>query len=104
MEADVRDQPNCPTREEFCRVYYDRSLDYWDIADTWGVARWQVDAWRMGLGLPSRRRYGTFRRPGDPEWRMPSQVSARRRARVTRGLPVVGAPRADGDELVWLLR
>lgn len=85
-------------------MYYDRSLDYWDIADTWGVARWQVDAWRIALGLPSRRRYGTFRWPGDPAWRLPRTVTARRRARRVRGLPVVGQPRRAGRDLVWLLR
>lgn len=57
-----------PSLAEFKRVYYDRTNDYWDIADTWGVPRWQVDEWRRHYGLPSRRIWGT-RRPGDdPDW------------------------------------
>lgn len=60
-----------PSRAEFCQVYYDRTNDYWDIADTWGVERWQVDEWRRALGLPSRRHYGTRRPDPDPEWEDP---------------------------------
>jgi hypothetical protein len=95
-------QTACPSRRAFCQVYYDRTLDYWDIADTWGVPRWQVDAWRMALRLPSRRRYGTFRWPGDPDWRPPPLPPCDRRR--GRGLAVAGPPRRCGDELMWLLR
>ena len=60
-----------PTRYDFISVYYDRTNDYWDIADTWGVQRWQVDDWRRAFHLPSRRTYGTRRAPDDSEWEDP---------------------------------
>ena len=65
--------PQTPTLAEFRRVYYDRELDYWDIADTFGVDRWRIDEWRRAFRLPSRRVYGT-RRNGHPEdnWEDPS--------------------------------
>ena len=60
-----------PALGQFRGVYYDRSLDYWDIADTFGVDRWQIDEWRRELGLPSRRWYGSFRPGRDEDFVMP---------------------------------
>jgi len=90
---------------EFCRVYYDRELDYWDIADTWGVERWAVDEWRRALGLPSRRYYGTYRRSQAADWRPPPASLVRHGSPARwRGLPVLGPPRCVNGELFWLVR
>ena len=89
--------------DEFRSVYYDRELDYWDIADTWGVERWVVDEWRRALGLPSRRHYGTYCRLQPAAWRPPPAGLFRRcGAPHRRGLTVLGPPRRVNGELFWL--
>jgi hypothetical protein len=99
--------------EEFRDVYYDRELDYWDIADTWGVDRNQVDEWRRVFGLPSRRWYGTRSRD-DPWWEDPpsrwdyyggrhSQYYLWDRRRLPGpGLPVDEFPRRLNGEVFWM--
>jgi hypothetical protein len=89
--------------DEFRRVYYDRELDYWDIADTWGVERWVVDEWRRALGLPSRRYYGTYCRSHAADWR-PPPAGAHRGVARRRGLPVRCPPRRVNGELYWLAK
>lgn len=101
---------------EFKRVYYDRTNDYWDIADTWGVARWIVDDWRRAFRLPSRRIAGTFRQPDDPEWDDPTprhnyysgRVSQshwwNRRHIPPRGLTVITPPRIVDNERWYLVQ
>jgi hypothetical protein len=113
-----------PTLDEFRRVYYDRELDYWDIADTWGVPRWQVDEWRRAFGLPSRRHYGTYRHnhPED-DWQYPFVSRHHHYARIQPhlwdrrrlpppGLTVLTPPRcvsavpgsSGRNELFWCVR